>query len=329
MQIQVNKDSEVPVRQQIVEQIIFQISTEELKPAQLLSSVRELARRLKIHHNTVSEAYQELVKRRWLVRPGPGTRLMVRPAEISDAAEAGDIDEFINAVIRIGRDRGYSLQALRERARARLHAAPPDHILVVEDARGLRQLFEEEFRSELGWPVRSCSVGELYSNRDLSVGAMVVAGQYAVLEIDPLLPKDRPATMVSFRDFDDGLQEVLRLREPSIIAAVSVSRLCLKIWRALFGSVTGKKHTLVEYSFPLDDRRALDGADLVFCDSIAMQSVKHPHKIRYQLIAPESLDYIAGSMTSFLENNGDLKPARGAFPRAPRLRAPGVRRRAR
>src|SRR5258706_14844089 len=85
MQIQVSKDSDVPLRQQIVEQIVFQITTEKLKPGQPLSSVRELARRLKIHHNTVSEAYQELVRRRWLVRQGPGSRLLVRPAEISDA----------------------------------------------------------------------------------------------------------------------------------------------------------------------------------------------------------------------------------------------------
>jgi DNA-binding transcriptional regulator YhcF (GntR family) len=329
MQIHVSRDSDVPIRQQIVEQIVFQITTEKLKPGQPLASVRELARRLKIHHNTVSEAYQELVKRRWLVRQGPGTRLLVRPAEIADAAQARDIDEFLNTVIRIGRDRGYTLQALRERARARLLAAPPDHILVVEDAPGLRQLFEEEIRSAFGWPVRSCSIAELNSDRNLSLGAMVVAGQYAVPEVDSLLPKDRPATMVSFRDFDDGLAEMLRLREPSVIAAVSVSRLCLKIWRALFASAAGKKHTLVEYHMPLDDPHSLDGADLVFCDSIAMRSVKHPHKTRYQLIAPESLDYIASSMNAYQENNGGLKPARRILAKAPRLRAPAARRRVR
>ena len=329
MQIHVSKDSDVPIRQQIVEQIVFQITNEKLKPGQPLSSVRELARRLKIHHNTVSEAYQELVRRRWLVRQGPGSRLLVRPAEFTDAAHAGDIDDYLNAVIRIGRERGYSLQALRERARSRLLAAPPDHIRVVEDAAGLRQLLGDEISSALGWPVRSCSLGELRSNPSLAIGAMVVAGQYAVSEIDPLLPKDRPATTISFRNFDDGIEEMLSLREPSVIAAVSVSRLCLKIWRALFGSAAGDKHTLIEFHYPLDAANALEGADLVFCDSIALRSVKHPHKTRYQLIAPESLDYIASSMNSYQENNAALKPARRILAKAPRLRAPAVRRRAR
>jgi hypothetical protein len=135
--------------------------------------------------------------------------------------------------------------------------------------------------------------------------------------------------MVSFRDFDEGLAEMLRLREPSVIAAVSVSRLCLKIWRALFGSAAGKKHTLIEYNLPLDDPHALGGADLVFCDTIAMRSVKHPHKTRYQLIAPESLEYIASSMNSYQENNAVLKPARRIMAKAPRLRGPAVSRRAR
>ncbi len=66
MQIRVNRGSEVPLREQVAEQIILQIVTEELKPGEVLPSVRELARRLKIHHNTVSHAYRDLVRRHWL-----------------------------------------------------------------------------------------------------------------------------------------------------------------------------------------------------------------------------------------------------------------------
>ena len=57
MQIRISKQSEIPIREQIAEQIIFRIATDELKPGQALPSVRELARRLKIHHNTVSHVY--------------------------------------------------------------------------------------------------------------------------------------------------------------------------------------------------------------------------------------------------------------------------------
>ena len=58
MKIRISKESEVSIRQQLTGQISFLIVTGKLKPGEALPSVRELATRLKIHHNTVSQAYQ-------------------------------------------------------------------------------------------------------------------------------------------------------------------------------------------------------------------------------------------------------------------------------
>ena len=77
MNIRINRASSVPVRQQVAEQVLLLIVTGILKPGRRMPGVRELARRLKIHHNTVSEAYQELVRRHWLVRH-KGSHLTVR-----------------------------------------------------------------------------------------------------------------------------------------------------------------------------------------------------------------------------------------------------------
>ena len=143
MQIQISRRSEVPIRQQLADQIVFLVVTEKLKAGAVLPSVRELARRLKIHHNTVSHVYADLVRRTWLARRG--NRLAVRAAdELARLKRAEDLDQMINAVIRVAREGGYSLQALRERVRERLLAQPPDHILVVEQEPGLRRLLEEE-----------------------------------------------------------------------------------------------------------------------------------------------------------------------------------------
>src|SRR5262249_13114447 len=79
MDIRIDKKSDVSVRQQLTEQIIFSIATEKVKPGQALPSVRELARRLKIHHNTVSQAYKDLARRTWVVRR-QGSRVVVRSA---------------------------------------------------------------------------------------------------------------------------------------------------------------------------------------------------------------------------------------------------------
>src|SRR5215469_12716685 len=106
MDIRIDKRSEVSVRQQLAEQIIFLIATEKLKPGQALPSVRELARRLKIHHNTVSQAYKDLARRAWIVRRR-GSRVTVpSTGERSEGTNGHDVDDLINATIRVARGRG-------------------------------------------------------------------------------------------------------------------------------------------------------------------------------------------------------------------------------
>ena len=61
MQIVLSKDSDVPLRQQLAEQIVFLITTGQLQAGAELPSVRALGRLSKVHHNTVSEAYQDLM----------------------------------------------------------------------------------------------------------------------------------------------------------------------------------------------------------------------------------------------------------------------------
>ena len=60
MQIVLSKDSDVPLRQQLADQIVFLITTGQLQAGEALPSVRALGRQSKVHHNTVSEAYQDL-----------------------------------------------------------------------------------------------------------------------------------------------------------------------------------------------------------------------------------------------------------------------------
>ena len=60
MKLWITKNSEVPVRDQIVSQIKVAIASGDLRPGDKLPSTRELARRFRVHANTVSAAYREL-----------------------------------------------------------------------------------------------------------------------------------------------------------------------------------------------------------------------------------------------------------------------------
>jgi DNA-binding transcriptional regulator YhcF (GntR family) len=95
MNISLNQDSDVPLRQQLSEQIVFLITTGQLRAGEEMPSVRALARRANVHHNTVSKAYQELVRREWLTRKR-GSRLVVgTPVSKGQQPDPG-IDELIN-----------------------------------------------------------------------------------------------------------------------------------------------------------------------------------------------------------------------------------------
>src|ERR1700746_2525162 len=131
MQISLNKNSDVPLRQQLAEQIVFMITTGGLHAGEQLPSVRALARQVKVHHNTVSEAYQDLVRRRWVTRHR-GSRLIVGRSTGPGQKSPSNLDELINETIQRAKESGHSLQALTKRVRERLLAQPPDHILIVE-----------------------------------------------------------------------------------------------------------------------------------------------------------------------------------------------------
>jgi len=299
MEIRISKESEVPLRQQLAENIIYLIATGQLKAGQALPSVRELARRLKIHHNTVSEAYQDLVARSWLVGRR-GSRLVVRSgSEKTQNQCREDLDDLINKTIRAARDQGYSMQQLRESVRERLLVEPPDHFLVVEEEAGLRSVMAEEIRASLRWPAEDCSRQELMLNPGLAIGALAVVPEYAAADAARLVPKDRPAVSISFSTADEHLKRIRRLRDSSLIVVISVSRVFLHTARGVLARELEGRHTLLELLLPLDGSDALKAADLIFADSVALGIVQHSKAIHYRLISHDSLDYLATAMASY------------------------------
>ena len=62
MQLWFSPKSSVTLREQLVTQIILAILSDDLRPGQRLPSTRELARRFRLHPNTVSAGYRLLSK---------------------------------------------------------------------------------------------------------------------------------------------------------------------------------------------------------------------------------------------------------------------------
>ena len=98
---------------------------------------------------------------------------------------------------------------------------------------------------------------------------------------------------------DEHLRMIQDLREPSIIALVSLSEIFLKTAQGLLAPILESRHTLLEFVWPLRKASDIRAADLVFCDSIAFERVKHPKRVLYHLIVPSALQYVATAMESY------------------------------
>jgi len=294
--LHIDSSSDVPIRRQLAEQIIFLIATERLVNGELLPSVRELARRLKVHHNTVSEAYQDLVQRKWLERRR-GSRLAVLAREAEDAEST--LDDLINRTITRAREKGYSLQQLRERVRERLLAQGPDHVLVVEKDAELRELIREELRATLDCEVNGCSRDDLALNPGLAIGALAVTPHHALRSVQSLFPKQRPVVPVRYSPADEQLRFIRALPRPSIIAVISSSRIFLDVARSILAPAMGSRHELREIYLPSEETTAARAADVVFCDSIAKKRIRLSKAMHYSLLAKDSVKYVVTALASY------------------------------
>jgi len=296
LDIHIIKDSDVTIREQLVEQIVFLIATGKLTPGEELPSVRGLARPHKIHHNTISQAYQDLVDRDWLIRRR-GSRMVVRsPGEREYPPRIEDLDDLINATIKTAKEKGYSFQQLRKKVEERLMALPPDHLLVVSEDRGLRLLLREELKEKLTFPVESCSTEELSENPELTMGALVVAPPGSIPKVAPLVPKDRPAISLTFSTVDEHIKTIQELQKPSTIAVVSISQAVLNTARGILAPVLGGRHSMREYLLPCENLRRLEVTDLVLCDMIAHRRVRARKLLPYRLVSSTCLAQLSTAM---------------------------------
>lgn len=159
MQFWFARGSEVPVRQQLVTQVVLGILCNDLAPGRRLPSTRELARRFHLHPNTVSAAYRQLGKEKWVeFRKGSGVYVRaVRPK----AAAGSTPESLIANLVLASRAAGLSLDELRRRVRHWLDLHPPTQFVLIEPDEELRKIVLAELAAAVHLPVRGCGFGEL------------------------------------------------------------------------------------------------------------------------------------------------------------------------
>ena len=159
MQFWFARGSEIPVRQQLVTQIVLGILCNDLAPGHRLPSTRELARRFSIHPNTISAAYRELGREKWVeFRRGSG--VYVRAMRPKTARMATPESLIANLVLE-SRRAGLSLEQLRRLLHDWLNLLPPTHFVLIEPDEELRKIVQAELGAVLSLPAKGCGFAEL------------------------------------------------------------------------------------------------------------------------------------------------------------------------
>jgi len=171
MQFWFARGSEIPVRQQLVTQVVLAILCRDLAPGQRLPSTRELARRYRLHPNTVSAAYRQLGREKWVeFRKGSG--VYVRAVRPKVAESSATPESLIANLVLASRRAGLSLEDLRQHLRHWLDLHPPTQFVLIEPDEELRKIVVAELAAAVHLPVKGCGFGEL---RQIDAAAAVFA----------------------------------------------------------------------------------------------------------------------------------------------------------
>ena len=104
MKLIISNSSNVPIYEQIKNQIIDQILNDDLKEDEALPSIRTLSADIKISVMTIKKAYDELEKEGYIItRQGKGSFVAPKNLELAKEQKKKEIEEYINKIVSISK----------------------------------------------------------------------------------------------------------------------------------------------------------------------------------------------------------------------------------
>jgi DNA-binding transcriptional regulator YhcF (GntR family) len=288
MQFRLNSRVEVPLRDQLVTQIILAIASGELQPGARLPSTRELARRYRIHQNTVSAAYQRLVRDRWAEsRRGSGVYISRnQPDNVPRALPLAD--QLIIELLRKARMLGIPVSMLDEKWQRWLSRFAPTRFLVVEPDPNLRRIIVHEIAAALTTEVGHCSPDES-DILSLASDALVLAMPSKVKQIRSKLEPGIECVALQIQSVNRLASMYSLVPQDWLVAVVSGWDGFLTIARSMLAAC-GCNPDIVMFrnSHETNWQIGLTQAQVIICDSSVRELVPPArYVIAYQLLSEE------------------------------------------
>jgi DNA-binding transcriptional regulator YhcF (GntR family) len=266
MQLWFARGGEATIREQLVTQVILGILSDDLAPGQRLPSTRELARRFRLHPNTVSAGYRQLERERWVeFRHGSGVYVRERKPELA-ASSALALDQLIAKLFRSARELGAPLSTVRSRLRQWLELQPPDHFLLIEPDEELRRILAAEIGQAVAFPVQGCDLRDCPKVPD---GAIPVVLPNRAAAVRQALPEGTDVLTLQVRSVPTSLAGWLPAPSGTLIGIASAYPTFLTLARTILQAAGFHPDALVfRDARKANWQRGLQQTAAVVCDTV-------------------------------------------------------------
>lgn len=289
MKIWLSKNSEISVREQIIAQITLGITSGDLSVGEKLPSTQEIARRFRIHSNTVSNAYQKLAKDGWIeFKKGSGFYV----CEVSTRNPEGEnaLDLLIADFLKIAQSKGFSRKEIQNRLKKWFSSQTATQILLIESDQDFREILIEEIRIATKFEVIGISF-ENFRETFENLNAIFVAMNDEESKIQEILPADKTCFYLKSRSVPASMAGETRPAREDLIAVVSGWEKFL-IWaKTILVAADIESESLIVRSTKTEKwQNGLKNSVMIICDSLTARKIPHKEKIRpFYLISDESL----------------------------------------
>jgi len=291
MKIWVSKNSEIPVREQIVTQITLGVVSGDLPAGERLPSTRELARRFQIHANTVGSAYQKLVEKNLIeFRRGSGFYVFDAGGETTNGKP--NLDALAAEFFRAAQSLGFSRVEIFENLKRRFENQSPERILIVEPDEDLRRILIEEIQSAVDCNVAGTDCEEFQNNWRAAENIIIAAMTDEKSKLEAFLQTGARRVYLTARSVSNSMHGETRPENDDLIAVVSAWENFLTLAKTvLVAANIDADSILLRSTKAANWRKGLENASLVICDALAAKKFGEGDKrVRpFRLIADASL----------------------------------------
>lgn len=297
IKISISKESSVPVRDQLIEQIGLQIASGTLKAKDKLPSIRALAQRLGIHHSTVTSAYNHLADAGLLdIRQGSGVRVAGRATE--DTIKEASLEQLFRQFLARASESGMSRDEVRETVAKLITAKKVERILVVDRNVDFHPILISELQPHFDLPIEPITAEQLRTKQQLLPDSLLVTSFYHVFPLQALPIDPTRFIVCTVEPGSEELGAITSLKQGSIAAFVSVSNTLLKMATNMTAALRGEE--VAVRTLLLSEKNEISylmkHADTVICDRPSEKTVRElAGKVpvhAFRLYSPSTIELI-------------------------------------